>query len=257
MGATTPQRAVSGSALAVGADAGEALLSLADLTSLQRLTSFTAHEVRNPLAAMRAMVQLALATDDDDRRQELLRKVIYSIDDLSQFLTELVSLAGVQESMLVRLDVRPVIVEVMRLFAVQADLLNVRMTMRMPEGLPPVWGNAPLLRHAIMNLVKNSMEAMPRGGALTIAVKHLSDRNSVCIAIRDTGTGIPEERRTRLFTGVPDGRRGAGIGLPFVHHVITQVHRGTLRFESRVGVGTTFYLELLPATAPLAPGRPG
>lgn len=253
MAPRTPHRTARGPLRITHRDMAELALAMDRMTPLERLTSFTAHEVRNPLAAIRAMIELALATSDPDHRHALLSRVIHSIDDLSQFLTELASLADVRQSMLVPLDVRAVIDDVIRLFAVQAELLNVRIAVRSPRALSPVWGNAPLLRHAVMNLIKNSIEAMPGGGSVTVAVKQLEERNTVCVVIRDTGAGIPKERQARLFSGVPDGRRGRGIGLPFVHRVITDVHRGTLRFESTVGVGTTFFVELLPATTASPP----
>lgn len=234
---------------AVERDLADGPLFLERLTALERLTSFAAHEIRNPLAALRAMIQLAMMTDDSKRRDAMLRKVIESIDDLSNFLTELLALAGSKKSMLVPLELRPIITGVLRLFAVQADMLGVRLTLQAPKTLPRVWGNGPLLRHAMMNLVKNSLEAMPEGGSTTISVRHFASREAVCIAVQDTGTGIPEAHHEQLFTGVCEGRRGAGVGLPFVYRVITDVHRGHLRFETKEGVGTTFYVELSPVAA--------
>lgn len=213
-----------------------------------RLASFVAHEVRNPLAALRATVELALATDDFHRRSDLLKKVIDSIDDLSEFLTELLVLVGPRGAEMAPVDLAPLVVGVMRLFAVQAEVLKVRMAFQAPSRLPKVWGNAPLLRHAVMNLIKNALEAMPQGGRLSVSIHSPAPHDTVCLAVKDTGSGIPQSRRERLFCDVNNERVGHGVGLPFVHRVVTAVHGGRVWFDSTESKGTTFYIEL-PAAA--------
>lgn len=230
----------------------EALLSVEGLAALERLTSFAAHEIRNPLAAMRATIQLAMATPDLSRRKALLNKVLHSIDDLNNFLTELLALSGSGQSMLMPLDVRAVVGDVMRLFSARADEMCVTMTLRSPRSLPRVWGNAPLLRHAVMNLIKNAMEAMPDGGRLSVVIRQPAGGGNICVAVNDTGAGIPKAKRHRLFEGCGD-RPGHGVGLPFVYRVITDVHRGRITFKTKEGAGTTFFLELCPVTAACFP----
>lgn len=231
-------------------NSGDGPMTLERLTALERLTSFAAHEIRNPLAAFRAIAQLAITVEDPVRRDALLRELVDSIDNLSTFLTELLALSGSKRSMLVPIDVRPVIAGVVRLFSVQADVLRIRLRVNVSRDLPHVWGNGPLLRHAFINLVKNAVEAMPDGGTITIRARRLTGRDSVCVAVKDTGNGIPEAYHERLFHGLGEGRGGgAGVGLPFVHRVITDVHDGRLRFETKPGVGTTFYVELSPVSA--------
>lgn len=252
MSAQMTRRAEGESLPALRLGLEEAPLSVEGLAALERLTSFAAHEIRNPLAALRATIQLAMATKDLERREVLLNKVIHSIDDLSDFLTELLALAGSKQSMLVPLDVRAVVADVMRLFSVQADVLHVLMTLRAPRSLPRIWGNAPLLRHAVMNLIKNSMEAMPEGGRLSVVINQRSGRSTVCVTVKDTGSGIPKAKRHRLFDGT-NRTSGHGVGLPFVHRVITDVHRGRLSFKTKEGAGTSFFIELRPVTAACPP----
>lgn len=225
-------------------DVPEGAVTQQQWATLEKLVSFVAHEIRNPLAALRATVELAVTTHDMERRAALLKKVIDSIDELSDFLTELLLLAGAKGAALMPLDLAPLVVGVLRLFSVQADVLNVRMTLQAPPSLPPVWGNAPLLRHVVMNLIKNSMEAMPDGGQLRVCLFSSPAHNSVCLAVEDTGHGIPPAFRDRLFWGTNREKHGHGVGLPFVHRVVTQIHRGRIWFDTEEGVGTTFYVEL-------------
>lgn len=212
-------------------------------TTLESLTSFAAHEIRNPLAAMRATVELAMATHDAERRNALLRRVIDCIDELSDFLTELLISAGPDGIGLVPLELQPLVVGVIRLFSVQAEVMNVCIKLDAPPALPPVWGNAPLLRQVVMNLVKNALEAMPDGGLLRVTLLSPS-RDTVRMEVADTGRGIPKTYRDHLFSGLDVDRPGHGVGLRFVYRVVTHIHRGRIWFDTEEGVGTTFYVEL-------------
>ena len=224
MAPRTPHRTARGPLRITHRDMAELALAMDRMTPLERLTSFTAHEVRNPLAAIRAMIELALATSDPDHRHALLSRVIHSIDDLSQFLTELASLADVRSPC----SFRWMCARHRRRHSPfrRAGGIAERSHRRSVAGrLSPVWGNAPLLRHAVMNLIKNSIEAMPGGGSLTVAVKQLEERNTVLRRHSRHGGRHPQRASSAALPGVPDGAPRVGIGLPFVHRVITDVHR--------------------------------
>src|SRR5690606_26851749 len=120
-------------------------------------------------------------------------------DELSDFLTELLISAGPDGIGLVPLELQPLVVGVIRLFSVRAEVMNVCIKLDAPPALPPVWGNAPLLRQVVMNLVKNALEAMPEGGLLRVTLLSPS-RDTVRMEVADTGRGIPKTDRksTRL-----------------------------------------------------------
>lgn len=211
-----------------------------------RLAAYTAHEVRNPLAALRAMAQLMLGTSDVQLREAMMRQMVECIDDLDGFLHELLGLAHVDATKFEAVDVASVIDNVVQLFAVHADQIGADVQVRLPTTLSPVRGNPDLLRHVFMNLLKNALEATPGGGPVAITIRHYDRLGTVRVAVRDWGLGIPEEYQGRLFTDISatSRRSGGGVGLPFVHQIVTGIHDGRLWFRTKAGVGTVFYVEL-------------
>jgi signal transduction histidine kinase/ActR/RegA family two-component response regulator len=121
------------------------------------------------------------------------------------------------------------------------------------EGNAWVCGDATELRQVVTNLVFNALDAMPRGGTLTVRT-HVTPTH-VILAVRDTGTGISEAVRHRLFEPffTTKGERGNGLGLSVVYGIVRR-HGGDIRVESEVGRGSTFFVQL-PAAAATAGGR--
>lgn len=212
--------------------------------ALATLAAYTAHEVRNPLAALRAMAQLTLQSPESDVRRAMMQQIVAGIDELDQFLHQMLCFIQCESSCMQPVDIETVLSRVVQLFAVQADAADVDVQVRVPTSLPRVWGDPDLLRHVFINLLKNALEAMTDGGRIVIAVRrHLG---CLRISFRDYGPGIPKELRERLLTDVAATSRpfGGGIGLPFVRKIVTDIHGGRLWFKTKTGVGTVFCVEL-------------
>jgi len=117
------------------------------------------------------------------------------------------------------------------------------------DCLPRVQVDPRQLRQALLNIVKNSIEAMPDGGKLTLATE--AKDGWVEIRIADTGRGIPEENWDLVFTPFFSTKHGGtGLGLPITSHIVEE-HRGTIHLESFVDLGTVFTIRLpaLPSMA--------
>jgi signal transduction histidine kinase len=132
--------------------------------------------------------------------------------------------------------------------------------MALQLGLPPVWADPSALRGVIMRLVENACEAMPAGGWLRIATRPCESRAgepSVAVAVTDSGGGLPEEVRGRLFEPFMTTKEGrTGLGLACAYGIARQ-HGGTLEVENCPGAGATFILTLPQAPGPIAlTGRP-
>ena len=109
-------------------------------------------------------------------------------------------------------------------------------------GLPTVPADRDLLARALGNLVANALEAMPDGG--TLAVKTRAAEEGVALEVSDTGPGLTEEQRTRLFTPYYTTKKGGtGLGLAIVQGIVSD-HGGRIQVESAPGAGTTFTLVL-------------
>jgi signal transduction histidine kinase len=138
-------------------------------------------------------------------------------------------------------DANEVVVHVLDLYRPRAGA--VRVESRLQEGLPPVAGDRDLLARALGNLVGNAQDAMPDGGILRVSTAVVE--GSIAIEVADTGPGLTEEQRTRLFTPYFTTKKGGtGLGLAIVQGIVSD-HGGRIQVVSEPGQGTTFTL-LLP-----------
>ena len=102
-------------------------------------------------------------------------------------------------------------------------------------------GDSDLLKQAVLNLVTNAIDAMPKGGRLQVRVDGADDK--LTLEISDTGSGIPPELREKVFQLYFTTKlKGSGIGLAMTYRAV-QLHNGTISFKSEAGSGTTFRLE--------------
>ena len=125
---------------------------------------------------------------------------------------------------------------------------NVEVVTSFGEGLDSIIIDPDIMHRIIDNLVENAFDAMPEGGRLVIRVKKRVD--GVVISVGDTGVGIPEESKERIFSPLYTTKAGGmGLGLTYCRRAI-EAQGGSIDFESEVGVGTTFTVKL-----PLAPNQ--
>jgi signal transduction histidine kinase len=128
----------------------------------------------------------------------------------------------------------------------EAQRAGVAITRGCTDGMLLVEGDAAQLRDVFLNLAQNAIQAMPKGGRLTINCAPLPNRR-VRVRVEDTGVGIKPENLAKIFDLYYTTReRGTGIGLSLVYRMI-QIHNGTIDVESTVGVGTAFIV-VLPAS---------
>jgi two-component system NtrC family sensor kinase len=130
----------------------------------------------------------------------------------------------------------------------RAKFQQIRIVKEFDASIPPVLDGG--LQHAIVNLVKNAFDAMPRGGTLTISTR--AAKSDVVIEVEDTGSGIPESIRARIFEpffSTKPIHQGSGLGLVIAKEAVER-SGGLLEFSSQPGVGTTFRIRV-----PSAPGE--
>jgi signal transduction histidine kinase len=138
------------------------------------------------------------------------------------------------------------------------ELAAARVELRLELGrrLPPVRADEGQLRAALLNLLRNSREAMPHGGTVAVTTREGAE-GGVEIEIRDTGGGIPAEDLTRIFDPFYSTKeKGTGLGLAFTQQVVKE-HGGSIRCESEVGRGTAFTIRLPAAPDEIVVEAPG
>lgn len=167
--------------------------------------------------------------------------IMSELKRIESIITEFLVLAKPQATHYEKNDVAKVMQETVDLLSVQATMHNIQIEATY-EPVPPVYCDSKQLKQVFINMLKNAIEVMPKGGTITVSVQHVDER--VRIAIRDQGCGIPKEKIKKI--GEPfytTKERGTGLGL-MVSYKIIKEHQGRIDVESEVGVGTTFYITL-------------
>ena len=221
------------------------------LAALGRVTAGVAHEVKNPLNSMRLWLENLkenLPPGDGVPRQAVA--VLDSeIDRLDSVVKRFLDFMRSQELRLEETHLEELLDEVSGIARPQMERAHVQLEKQYAD-LPPVRVDRPLLTQALLNLIFNAIEAMPSGGKLALGLERRGEWAE--ISIEDTGQGIAPENRARVFQLFFTTRPGgSGIGLASAYKAI-QLHDGSIDFDSQIGRGTTFRIEL-PLTRPVEP----
>jgi nitrogen fixation/metabolism regulation signal transduction histidine kinase len=227
----------------------ERLLQAERVAAWREMARRLAHELKNPIFPIQLSIETlrrALAQDEQAGRfGELFREssdtVLDELRALRGIIDEFSDFARMPQPRLQPTDVAEVIAHVTELYRARAG--EVALQTAVAHGLPVVAADREMLARALGNLVGNALDAMPEGGTLRVAAA--AQDGGVAIEVSDTGPGLTEEQRTRLFTPYFTTKRGGtGLGLAIVQGIVSD-HGGRIRVESEPGKGTTFTL-LLP-----------
>jgi PAS domain S-box-containing protein len=217
------------------------------LADLGRITSGIAHEVKNPLNAMVIHLEilrskLETGVGSPTAQLEILDSEIKRLDRVVQtFLT----FTRPMEINLRPIDLNAIIKQVVALASTEATERGVTINKHVTEGPLIVEGDPDLLTQSLLNIIINGCQAMAEGGPLKVTSQRAAD-GTARVAVTDRGVGIADEARERIFNLYYTTKRGGtGIGLAQAFRAV-QLHGGSIRFESEVGVGTTFEI-VLPA----------
>ncbi|MDF0725407.1 PAS domain S-box protein [Cytobacillus sp. S13-E01] len=219
--------------------AEELMLKSEKLSIAGQLAAGIAHEIRNPLTAIKGFFQL-LQTEQKPQYYESIDSELNRIEFI---LSELLVLAKPTEVQFCCTNIQSVLKDVATLLDTQAILRNIQIQLDFSTQELLIMCDENQLKQVFINLIKNGIDAMPDGGAITITTA-ISDGN-VEIIVRDEGIGIPEELLTKV--GEPfytTKEKGTGLGL-MVSYKIIENHQGTITVSSTLNKGTTFKL-LLP-----------
>jgi signal transduction histidine kinase len=222
------------------------------LATVGQLAASVAHEIRNPMTAIRSTVQYLLREfDDKNPKRELAQGVIAEVDRIDRIVDGLLSLTRRAEFTPNKISLAPLIGQTVLLIRTQAQEQAVEILWEKPPQEAHVMADAAQLKQLTLNLAMNAMQAMPNGGRLRIdlSVRSLAlglpgEKDWVVISITDTGCGIPPDTLDRVFdpffTTKPGG---TGLGLSTCYAIVKQ-HNGDLEISSQENEGTTVNVRL-------------
>jgi two-component system, OmpR family, phosphate regulon sensor histidine kinase PhoR len=236
-----------------------ALVLLQDLTELRTLQTMRrdlvgniSHELRTPIAGIKAMAETLLggAIDDREAAREFLSRIESEADRLTQMVAELTQLSRIETGQadlkLETVDLNALIDEVTAGLSPLAEKQHVKLVRQPATGLPMVRADRDRIRQTIINLVHNAIKFNKPGGSVTLSTA-FNDK-SVMVAVADTGIGISRDDLPRVFERFykADKSRsggGSGLGLAIAKHTI-QAHGGEILAQSEEGKGSTFTFSL-------------
>jgi signal transduction histidine kinase/ActR/RegA family two-component response regulator len=229
------------------------------LSALGELASGVAHDFNNTLAGILGRAQLLLSTKDPERVEAGLQLIIKTAKDGARTIKRIQDFARQRRDH----DFQPVSVDQLLLdvreitrprWKSRAESEGVHITLELQLGSDDarVMGDESELREVLVNMVFNAVDAMPRGGTLTLSTREVGD-GAVEIAVSDNGEGMTEEVRPRVFDPffTTKGKAGMGLGLAVSYGIIRR-HEGTVEVESEPWAGTTFRIRLPAAESAAA-----
>jgi len=202
---------------------------------MELMTTKLAHELKNPLAAIKSLVQVEAKQAGDDKSRRRLDVVLGEVDRIGALLREYLDVARpVVEASVAPVQLDELMADVSALVAGRAEAAGVALAVEGRGG--QLRADARILKEAIVSVVCNAIEATPHGGRVTVAY-HLGERIA-SIVVRDTGRGMTKDVAARIGTPFFTTREGGtGLGVVIARTAIAQ-HGGTLEYQSMPGVGT-------------------
>ncbi|HHV56241.1 MAG TPA: hypothetical protein GXX50_00545 [Firmicutes bacterium] len=210
-----------------------------NLLGWEELAAGVAHELKNPLAAMRGFLQLlAGRVADDETNKNYVEVVLHELARLEHLVEDFLCLGRSTSVRLERRDLAEVMREVVAMASTQAERQGVSIAFTAKE-CPLVFADRYLIKQVLWNLISNALAAMPQGGRLSLCLAPAQD-GWVKVTCRDTGEGIPPAVVTHIFEPYFTTKEdGTGLGLAISQRIVA-LHGGKLEVDTRPGQGTVF-----------------
>ncbi len=223
-------------------DMQEQLRKSDTLSVVGELAAGIAHEIRNPMTALKGFIQLLENSVGEDH--EMYFNVITSeFQRIESIITEFLVLAKPQAVQYQETNLIKIMKDTVELLSAQAVMHNVQYKERYQEDLPTIVAEPNQLKQVFINVIKNAIEVMKDGGFISICIRE-EESDMIHIEIKDEGGGISKDKIKKL--GEPfytTKERGTGLGL-MVSFKIIKEHKGSVEVESIVGKGTIFHIYL-------------
>jgi len=211
------------------------------LATIGQLAAGVAHEVNEPLGSMLGFAQLALKCPGlPDAAAEDLRKVVAASLHAREIIRKLMLFARQMPPRKVPASLNAIVEDGLSFLESRCVRGAIKVVRQFDPALPDVEVDPSQLHQVLVNLVVNAIQAMPRGGTLTVATEAREAR--ICLSVEDTGIGMSQEVQKRIFLPfftTKDVDEGTGLGLPVVHGIVA-AHGGEIGVVSSPGRGSRF-----------------
>ncbi|WP_052812804.1 two-component system sensor histidine kinase NtrB [Desulfonatronum thioautotrophicum] len=220
------------------------------LAAIGELSTYIAHEIRNPLFAIGGFANSLLRSRElSENSRDKVRIILEESKRLDRILKSIINFARPTASEVTEVDINQIVSDTIGVLGIGCEERGVVVDMHLEKELPKAQANVELLKQCLINLVKNALEAMSGGGRLMVTTA--MERQQVRISIEDTGHGIPLDLQDKIFNPFFTTKQtgsGAGLGLAMTKKIIRDLG-GDLILTSRPDKGTRVDVYLQPAAA--------
>lgn len=224
------------------------------MASLGRLVASVCHEINNPISSIVTFNKLILSylkdqTMPPDGLNAFRRYLELSVKEAlrcGDIVKNLLTFARQRKIQPRHIDIAEIIHTIIMLATYQLEMAGVQYQIRLPDSPFQAWGDYALIQQCLMNLIFNAVDAMPKGGRITISGGYSDSGGQVWLTISDTGYGIHPDDLPRIFEpfySTKEIGKGVGLGLSMVYGIIRE-HNGTVVVESEPDKGTAFRITL-------------
>lgn len=218
------------------------LLQKEKLASLAQMASGVVHQIRNPLAIIKnAAYLLRKKTGDNEYLNDNIKIVEDEVDRMNNIAEELLRFARTGERMALEpVNIKDIIQEILKEMAItEPNYSKIKVVNDISDSLSKVQGERESLKQALLNIISNAYQAMPKSG--TLKLKSDENDKNVQLTISDTGVGIPSKEKGLIFEPffTTKDKKGSGLGLAISYAIIKKIG-GDIKVDSKEGEGTTF-----------------
>lgn len=213
------------------------------LSAIGEMAARVAHEIRNPLVAIGGFARSLLrSVGREDPKRESLEIIVDEVRRLEAIVREVLDYSRPSPPRLARVATERLVSEAIELLRWEMEAAGVRAAVEAPAELPAARADRDQLFQALVNVLRNAIHAMPRGGRIVARLKELP--GGIEIAVEDSGVGMSPEVKARIFEPFYTTKpAGSGLGLTIAAQIVRD-HQGETRVESREGEGTTVYMRI-------------
>lgn len=216
------------------------------MAAIGELSTYIAHEIRNPLFAIGGFANALLRNANlDPSGREKAAIILEESQRLDGILKSILNFSKPVENTMGEMDLGQVATQTVKIMSMGDENRKIETKLAVKPNLPYASGNADLVKQCLINLIKNSQEAMPDGGIITVSVRKAGEKLE--LSVQDTGAGIQPQALEKVFNPFFSTKnKGAGLGLAMTKKLIEEMG-GTLEITSKIGKGTRVRILLLPA----------
>jgi len=213
--------------------------------AMAQLALGAAHEINNPLLGIFSHLELELKTATDPEQRAEAQACLEGAQRISATVRGLLNYARPGPLRLSRISLERLVDDTFSFLRHQPMFRAIELKKEIPPELPPITADANQISQVLMNLLLNSAQAMPQGGAITVAAEKVKFEDRIEVRVTDTGCGIPADILPRVFEPFFTTKRGQGTGLGLsISQAYIRNHHGEMEVESIPNHGTTVHFNL-------------